>query len=231
MKRILMLCGLLFVALGVYTGATALVGSEESNIEGASAIAVLSSGEIVVAVSHDQRVLLYSPEGRLLQAVSVDSGWGGIRLRALPDGGFQAATVRNRRLYTFDSDGQIASLQENFDGYESFGPHGQWEARSATGDVYTLEGSTIVRKRGTSKEVVVDQRWRWPLGGEPFVAALLWVSGVAQLLIAFLGAERFRAFILRSAHAKQPQWVGPTQNEDHNPDRRPSATKASSRIE
>ena len=212
MKHFLLVSGTIFLVFGVLVGSTAFRSREESSISEAASIAVLTSGTIAIGISHDQRVQLYSREGDYLGAVSVDSDWGGIRLQALRNGGFQAATIRNRKLYTFDSAGGLVSIEDSVDDYESFGASGQWEATSTGGEVYTLDGPLLTRRVGTSLEVVVDHSDRWPLGSDPLVAMLLLVSGLGQLLIGFFGADRFRSLVGRAARMKQPQWVRPNEH-------------------
>lgn len=205
MKRILLVSGTLFLILGAWVGLRALEVEEHGDIRRATEIAVLASGEIVVGTAGDEEVQLYSSDGEYLGAVSVDSSHGGIRLRALPDGGFQVATVRNRRLYTFDSDARLESVRESFDDHASFDKQGQ--ARATDGTVYQVGGGRIVRRQGARSEVVVDQSGRWPLASDPLLAVLLLASGIAQLVIAGFGAERFRALLIRGARASQPRWV------------------------
>ena len=182
MNRVGRILGLTGMAIGLLTVASGLGDMAKSKLVGASAVAVLSSGEIAVAVASKQQIQLYSAEGHFLKDVTVDSGRGGIRLNALADGGFQAAAAGDRRLYTFDSNGRVESVRENFDGYESLGSSEQTATRSAAGDVYRIEGSEILREDGASKQVSVVRSAIWPIPGAIFMGA--WLSGVG--LIIFL---------------------------------------------
>lgn len=199
LKRILILSGFLFFAVGIHVLSNALRSNgEERSIDGAASIAILTSGRIAIGISHLQRVQFYSRDGEYLGAISVDSRSGGIRLKALANGGFQAATTRNRRLHTFDSEGMIESIEDDFDDYASFGGEGQWEARSGNGEIYRIQGPLIIRQVGASSQVIVDHRNRWLLESNPLFAVLLLVSGAGQLLIAVFWLERFRSMLARS---------------------------------
>jgi hypothetical protein len=209
MRGALLVCGTLFLFLGLYVVLSAPPAGEESDLEYASSIIVLATGDLAVGIAHREEVQLYSSQGDFLGAIPVDSEQGGIRLKALADGGFQAATVRNRRLYTFDSAFEIASQRDDFNGYASFGAHGQWEARSMQGDMYLLRDSRILRQSGSTTEVIVDHRRRFPLSGEPLAGLLLLTSGLAQIGIAVFALGRFRRFLFGAAKMKQPTWVSP----------------------
>ena len=79
MNRVGRILGLTVMAIGLLTVLSGLGDMAKSKLAGASAVAVLSSGEIAVAVASKQQIQLYSAEGHFLKDVTVDSGPGGIR--------------------------------------------------------------------------------------------------------------------------------------------------------
>ena len=232
MKRVLLISGALFILLGVFVASAAYRPDGRSSIKDASSIAVLASGQIAVAIAQDEEVQVYSADGEYLSSVPIDSGHGWIRLKSLPTGGFQAATVRNRKVYTVDENGVVVSAEDSPDGFEQFGGGDSWwEARSASGQKYLLDGPLLIQQDGAARRVLVDDRRRWGLGGEPLFAAALLLSGLAQLLVAFFGAERFKAALFAAARMKQPQWVDPQNPDAVGPKRSSSQPPASSRVE
>jgi hypothetical protein len=153
-----------------------------------SGIAVNDDGGIYTGV-RGGHVFLYDASGELRNAWTVPGAEGRLRL-ALVDGSLHVASERAPTLHVYRLDGAVLDSREEPDAFSRIGAEHDNEFRTASGELYALEGHSIVRRAPPPVHAVVPAP-RWPLrmfAPHPFVLGLLLFAGAFLPIAAlFLG--------------------------------------------
>ncbi len=153
-----------------------------------SGIAVNDDGEIYTGV-HGGHVFMYDASGELRNAWTVPGAVGRLRL-ALVDGVLQVASEGAPTLHVYGLDGSALDTREEPSAFSRIGAENDTTFRTAAGEVYSLEGNSIVRREPAPVQAVVPAL-RWPLNTfarHPLSLGLLLFAGAFGPIAAlFLG--------------------------------------------
>jgi hypothetical protein len=156
-----------------------------------SGIAVSDDGEIYTGV-HGGHVFSYDASGELRNAWTVPTAEGRLRL-ALVDGFLHVASERAPTLHVYGLDGTALDSREEPDAFSRIGAEHDSAFRTASGELYALEGHSIVRREPAPAHAVVPAP-RWPLRAfarHPFGLGLLLFAGafgpIAALFVGRAG--------------------------------------------
>ena len=142
-----------------------------------SGIAVSDDGRIYTGV-HGGHVFLYDASGELRNAWTVPGATGRLRL-ALVDGSLHVASERAPTLHVYGLDGAALESRPEPDAFARIGEEHDSTFHTATGELFALEGHSIVRREPPPAQAVVAAP-RWPLRGfarHPFGLGLLLFAG------------------------------------------------------
>jgi len=180
---------LLLGFVGWITGFTASAWLEEMPLGQLEGIAVDSDGNIYCASQFYNRVQKYSPEGRFLFGLTINTSGGSYRIRINNDDELEIATARNDSFYRFSSDGKLLETKKNVDHfYGEFGSLGQKKCRGPNNSKYEIKWGTLfpqvieVASSGEQRTVVSTPLHKWfVMGPQP-----AWLFIMASMGLLFL---------------------------------------------
>lgn len=156
-----------------------------------SGIVVGPNGRIYAGV-HGGHVFAYGPDGELMNAWTVPDAGSPLRL-ALVDETLHVAGEHSPTLHVYGLDGAALGSRDEPGAFERIGPANDRSFRTPAGEVYALQGHSILRREPKPEEVVVAEP-RWPLRAfarHPFSLGLLLFAGAFGPIAAlFVGRAR-----------------------------------------
>jgi hypothetical protein len=176
--------------------------SGEHALAGAFGIAVDSMGNIYCGIPMASSIQAYDRQGRFRWATRIDAAGGVFRLRAVEDGGVEAAAVRNHRVYRLSVDGDPISSTTRLEAYAEFGPGNESTTVGPSGETYELKSDTIfVRDPDGTIRTVVQQPW-WPWRFRRGPTGVLMGLSAAWAALALAWRPAFRLGLARLARLR-----------------------------
>lgn len=193
--------GALALALGGLV-ASRTIASGEHALAGAFGIAVDSMENIYCGIPAASSIQAYDLQGEFRWATRIDAAGGVFRLRAVKDGGVEAAAVRNQRVYRLSAGGDLVSSTTRPEAYAEFGPGNESTTVGPSGETYELKSDAIfVRDPDGTIRTVVQQPW-WPWRFRRGPTGVLIGLSAAWAALALAWRPAFRLGLARLARLR-----------------------------